>query len=169
VANHALTDCCFACYVDGLFFLPQSIRNYLDRSENCKVLRQYGPRRIASVGLLDVDNWQATMVSSSFFRNVCLSDALLRVRSLARMLDFYRGVLGLRVIRADPQRAELSANGDLPVLLVLEEHVAAPARAYGTPGLFHLAFLFPDRVALATATRRLSEHRHPCRGPRITE
>jgi len=104
------------------------------------------------------------MVSSSFFRNVCLSDALLRVRSLAGTLGFYRGVLGLRVITSDPQRAELSANGDLPALLVLEEHVEAPARAHGTPGLFHLAFLFPDRAVLATATRRLSECRYPLQG-----
>jgi catechol 2,3-dioxygenase len=99
-----------------------------------------------------------------FFRNVCLSDALLRVRSLAGTLGFYRGVLGLRVISSSPQRAELSANGDLPALLVLEEHVEAPARAPGTPGLFHLAWRFADRVALATAIRRLAEHHHPPQG-----
>ena len=104
------------------------------------------------------------MVSSSFFRNVCLSDALLRVRSLAKTLGFYRDGLGLRVIASDPRRAQLSASGDPPALIVLEEHAEAPARARGAPGLFHLAFLFPDRAALATATRRLLERRHPLQG-----
>ena len=104
------------------------------------------------------------MVSSSFFRNVCLSEALLRVRSLAETLGFYRDGLGLRAVASDTRRAELSADGDLPALIVLEEHADAPARMRGTPGLFHLAFLFPDRVALATATRRLLERRHPLQG-----
>jgi catechol 2,3-dioxygenase len=104
------------------------------------------------------------MVSSSFFRNVCLSDALLRVRSLAKTLGFYRDGLGLRVVASDTRRAELSASGELPALIVLEEHAGAPPRARGTPGLFHLALLFPDRAALATATRRLLERRHPLQG-----
>jgi catechol 2,3-dioxygenase len=104
------------------------------------------------------------MASSSFFRNVCPSDALLRVRSLAGTIGFYRDVLGMRVITLDGRRAELSATGDLPALLVLEERAEAPPRARGAPGLFHLAFLFSDRLALATATRRLLQVRHFLQG-----
>jgi catechol 2,3-dioxygenase len=104
------------------------------------------------------------MVTSSFFRNVCLSDALLRVRSSAEALGFYRDGLCFRVVASDSRRAKLSADGDLPALIVLEEHAEAPARVRGTPGLFHLAFLFPDRVTLATAASRLLERRHPLHG-----
>ena len=104
------------------------------------------------------------MSSSSFFRNVCLSDALLRVRSLAGTLGFYRDVLGFRAITSAAGRAELSTTGEFPALLALEEHPEAPNRAAGTPGLFHLAFLFPDRTALSTATRRLAERNYPLQG-----
>ncbi len=77
------------------------------------------------------------MSTSSFYRNVCSSDALLRVRSLAGMLGFYRDVLGFRVITSAAGRAELSTTGELPALLVLEEHAEAPNRAAGTPGPGH--------------------------------
>jgi len=104
------------------------------------------------------------MSSSPFFRNVSLSDAVLRVRSLAETLRFYRDCLGLRAITANAQRAELSASGEPPALIVLEEHAEAPERLMGTPRLFHLALLFPDRTSLATATWRLGERNYPMQG-----
>lgn len=54
---------------------------------------------------------------------------MLRVRSLAETLGFYRDGLGLRVVASDTRRAELSADGDLPALIVLEEHAEARTRA----------------------------------------
>jgi catechol 2,3-dioxygenase len=46
----------------------------------------------------------------------------------------------------------------------LEEHADAPARPRGSPGLFHLAFLFPDRASLATAVLRLVAENWPLLG-----
>ena len=104
------------------------------------------------------------MPDSRFFRNVCLGDALLRVRSLRPPRAFYRDLLGLRIIMSSARRTEFSANGHRPALLVLEEHPKDEDRAPGSPGLFHLAFLFPDREAIATATSRLVSRNYPLQG-----
>ncbi len=75
----------------------------------------------------------------------------LKVADLDRAIAFYRDVLGFELTqRYGQQAAFLSAGG-------YHHHVglntwtsrgAAPAPA-GHPGLYHVAFLYPDRAALA--------------------
>ena len=77
----------------------------------------------------------------------------LKVTDLERSIAFYRDVIGLDITqRYGDQAAFLSAGG-------YHHHVGlntwfskggspAPARS---PGLFHVAFLYPDRAALAQA------------------
>jgi catechol 2,3-dioxygenase len=81
----------------------------------------------------------------------------LKVADLERAVRFYCDALGFEVMqRMGSQAAFLSAGG-------YHHHVglntwesgggAPPPR--GTTGLYHVAFLFPDRSALAVAYRRL--------------
>ena len=79
----------------------------------------------------------------------------LKVTDLARSIAFYRDVMGFDLTqRYGDQAAFLSAGG-------YHHHIglntwfskgatAAPKR---NPGLFHVAFLYPDRVALAQALK----------------
>ena len=79
----------------------------------------------------------------------------LKVTDLARSIAFYRDVMGFDLTqRYGDQAAFLSVGG-------YHHHIglntwfskgatAAPKR---NPGLFHVAFLYPDRVALAQALR----------------
>ncbi len=81
----------------------------------------------------------------------------LKVSDLDRAIGFYSGVLGFEVQqRYGPQAAFLSAGG-------YHHHIGlntwdslgtgpAPRRA---PGLYHTAFLYPDRAQLADALRRV--------------
>lgn len=92
----------------------------------------------------------------SSFDRVTITDATLRVRDLARQTSFYRDILGLRVVRADAHEVALSADGAAPALVVLVADPTAPVRPVDTTGLFHLAFLLPNRVALAALVRRLA-------------
>ncbi len=90
----------------------------------------------------------------------------LRVSDLDRATAFYRDALGLRLV-ADGRAVGLPiaflAAGDY------HHHVALNAQETpgGTPpppghtGLHHVAFLVPDRAALAAATRRLAAHGCP--------
>lgn len=73
----------------------------------------------------------------------------LQVADLARSVAWYRDVIGARVLTHDGTRATLGAHGDDRTLLELHERPgAAPMPSRGRLGLFHVAWLLPDRAAL---------------------
>jgi catechol 2,3-dioxygenase len=81
----------------------------------------------------------------------------LKVADLARSIAFYQGVLGFEVQQHyGPQAAFLSAGG-------YHHHIGLNTweSAGGTPpppghtGLYHTAFLFPDRASLGAAIKRV--------------
>ncbi|WP_037260666.1 VOC family protein [Roseivivax halodurans] len=80
----------------------------------------------------------------------------LRVSDLERSIAFYRDVLGLTLMqRYGSKAAFLSAGG-------YHHHIGlntwgsegAPPAPTGHPGLFHTAFLFPDRASLGAALKQ---------------
>ncbi|MFN4154966.1 MAG: VOC family protein [Paracoccaceae bacterium] len=90
----------------------------------------------------------------------------LKVADLERAIGFYSGLLGFGVTqRYGPQAAFLAAGG-------YHHHIGLNTweSAGGTPpppghtGLYHTAFLFPDRKALAQVFKRLVEARWPIDG-----
>jgi catechol 2,3-dioxygenase len=88
------------------------------------------------------------------------------VADLERALAFYRDVLGFTVMqRMGTQAAFLSAVGYHHHLgLNTWESAGGSPPARGTTGLFHVAFLYPTRAALADALRRLIEAGVPLEG-----
>lgn len=99
-----------------------------------------------------------------FFQNITLLEPILRVHSLSKVRRFYSEVLGFKEVSATETRVEFSANGKKPALLVLEEDAQAPVAPRGSAGLFHLAFLYPDRASLALILRRLLNTHYPLQG-----
>src|SRR3984957_19264939 len=81
----------------------------------------------------------------------------LKVADLDRALRFYRDVLGFEITqRMGNSAAFLSAGGyHHHIGLNTWESKGGSAPAPGTTGLFHVAILYPTRVALADALRRL--------------
>jgi catechol 2,3-dioxygenase len=105
------------------------------------------------------------MSGSSFFRTLEITDLRLRVRHLEDTLGFYRDVLGLRVLAREGGTARLAASESAgPALVELVEAPEAPVPPPGAVGLFHVAFLVPDRPALGDALRRLHEAGWPLQG-----
>lgn len=83
----------------------------------------------------------------------------LKVADVDRAIDFYCGVLGFEVTqRIGDQAAFLSAGGyhHHIGLNTWESKGGAPPPP-GHTGMFHVAFLYPDRAALADALHRLLE------------
>ena len=68
----------------------------------------------------------------------------LRVRDLAKLTAYYRDAIGLQLLAANDQSAELGVGGR--VLVRLEAGAERPSSA---AGLFHLAILLPSRRDLA--------------------
>jgi catechol 2,3-dioxygenase len=90
----------------------------------------------------------------------------LKVSDLERSIVFYRDALGLEITqRMGDSAAFLSAGGyhHHLGLNTWESRGAGPAPRRA-PGLYHVAFLYPTREALAVAYRRLVTHRVPLEG-----
>ncbi len=76
------------------------------------------------------------------------------VPDLARSLDFYQNVLGMKIHRRGDGTAMLGGGG-ANVLELIEDPSAK--RAHRTSGLYHFAILRPSRFELAQSLRRLAE------------
>ena len=77
----------------------------------------------------------------------------LRVSDLSKLTEFYRDVVGLRVLHRAATTAVLGVE-ETP-LLVLEGDEDAPARRRAGTGLYHNAFRLPSRAALGDALTRI--------------
>lgn len=90
----------------------------------------------------------------------------LKVADLDRAIGFYSGVLGFELQqRYGPQAAFLSAGGyhHHIGLNTWESKGGSPA-PHGHTGLYHTAFLYPDRAQLADALRRVVQAGIPIDG-----
>ena len=90
----------------------------------------------------------------------------LKVAELDRSIRFYSGALGFEVTnRMGSQVAFLSAGGyHHHVGLNTWESEGGDPPAAGTTGLYHVAFCYPNRSALAKALRRLDDFLIPLEG-----
>ena len=84
----------------------------------------------------------------------------LQVADLARSIDYYERVLGLRVLRGSPRSATLGTqDGVTPLVILHERPGATPVPKRGRLGLYHFAILLPDRAALGRFARHLADSR----------
>ncbi|MGZ8650221.1 MAG: VOC family protein [Solirubrobacteraceae bacterium] len=106
------------------------------------------------------------MHSESIHPAVRVGHVHLRVADLDRAIAFYRDALGFAVT-ADARAAGLDmvllAAGDYHhhVGLNTWDSLGASPPPAGHTGLYHVAFVYPDRRELGVAVRRLIEHDHP--------
>lgn len=98
--------------------------------------------------------------------HVVVGHVHLRVSDLERAVRFYSQVLGFDVTqRMGSNAAFLSAGGyHHHVGLNTWESRGGRPPPPGSTGLYHVAFRYPDRPALARAYRRLLEHSIPLEG-----
>jgi len=90
----------------------------------------------------------------------------LKVADLDRAIGFYGDLLGFGITqRYGPQAAFLAAGGyHHHIGLNTWESAGGTPPPAGHTGLYHTAFLFPDRKALAQVFKRLVEARWPIDG-----
>lgn len=96
-------------------------------------------------------------MGSTISPDVRIGHVHLKVADLDRALAFYCGVLGFELTQRYGKGAAFVAAGGYHHHIGLNTWESAGGRppAPGTTGLYHLAILYPDRVALADALRRL--------------
>lgn len=82
----------------------------------------------------------------------------LAVSNLERQVEFYTKALGFRLHWQDGNRAGLGSGGSDLLLLTAEPGLK---KYRGVTGLYHVAYLFPDRHTLAVAVARLFAIKYP--------
>ncbi len=80
----------------------------------------------------------------------------LQVADLERSVLFYQDVLGMRPGERRGTVVTLAAADGTPLVELQERPGARPAAARGQLGLFHVAYLLPDRPALGRFVRHLA-------------
>jgi catechol 2,3-dioxygenase len=85
---------------------------------------------------------------------------------LERAIGFYRDVLGFSITQCYGSQAAFLSAGDYHHHIGLNtwESKGGQPPAPGTSGLYHVAFLYPDRRELADALRRVVEANIPIDG-----
>jgi catechol 2,3-dioxygenase len=82
----------------------------------------------------------------------------LQVADLARAVDYYERILGLRVLAGSPRSATLGTqDGSTPLVLLRERPGATPVPKRGRLGLYHFAILLPNRAVLGRFVRHLAD------------
>ena len=82
----------------------------------------------------------------------------LQISDIARSLDYYERVLGLRTLDRSSTHAVLGAqSGDEPLVELRERRGARMVPRRGLLGLFHFAILLPDRASLGRFLLHLGE------------
>ncbi|EHS55596.1 VOC family protein [Paenibacillus sp. Aloe-11] len=82
----------------------------------------------------------------------------LKVSNLERSIRFYTEVVGFHLLRQTADTAELTVDGEHPLLTLkyIENAVILPRQS--AAGLYHFAILLPNRVALGLSLRNLLAH-----------
>lgn len=93
----------------------------------------------------------------SAFPDIRVGHVHLKVADLARATSFYQDVLGFAVTQRYGDQAVFLSSGGYHHHVGLNTWQSRGGRppAPGTTGLFHVAFLYPTQLALATAVRRV--------------
>ncbi|MDO9629391.1 MAG: VOC family protein [Acholeplasmataceae bacterium] len=86
----------------------------------------------------------------------------LLIQDMRRSLAFYVDILGLRIKSQEARKSVLTANGEDPLITLIEDRNALPIEI--TQGLYHFALLLPSRSALALVLKELMDKRYPISG-----
>ena len=82
----------------------------------------------------------------------------LQVADLDRSIDFYKSVLGFRLIERTGDYARLGPHGENTEIVHLHQlRTARPVPRRGLLGLYHFAILLPDRASLGRFVSHLGE------------
>jgi len=86
-----------------------------------------------------------------------LGPVRLQVADLDRSLDYYERMLGLERLDREDSWARLGSPPGAALVELVERRGALPAPTRGRTGLFHVAYLLPDRPSLGRFARHLAE------------
>lgn len=93
--------------------------------------------------------------------NYKIQTVTLNVNDLNKMKHFYQEIMGLDTLSQTNDSISLGIKQTHEVLLILNQVSTLPSQ---TSGLYHIAYLLPDRTALGNFLRHIAITRYPLQG-----
>ena len=84
----------------------------------------------------------------------------LKVADLDKSTDFYKQIIGFKILSSSDTKVELTADGKNP-LVVLELLKNPQGNKQVSSGLYHLALLLPERKYLASFLKHIADLKYP--------
>ncbi len=97
------------------------------------------------------------------YPNLYVENVTLKVKSLQKMISFYKDIIGFQVLEQTDSKAALTVDGK-SALLYLETLEEAEDKRVRTTGLYHFALLLPTREDLGAQLQHLLESGYPLQG-----
>ncbi|MCR3905998.1 MAG: VOC family protein [Tenericutes bacterium] len=91
-----------------------------------------------------------------------IKEITLLIQNMKRSLEFYCDILGFSILNQQQHEVSLTANGKESIITLIEDRASIPQEI--TLGLYHVAFLLPNRQALASIVKQLNTKRYPLTG-----
>ena len=85
-------------------------------------------------------------------------EVYLNVLNLDRSLQFYKEIIGFKVLKEAPNKVVLTADGKTP-LLVIEQPTNVTPKEHRKTGLYHFALLLPERADLGMFIKHFMENK----------
>lgn len=82
----------------------------------------------------------------------------LNVLDLNRSIEFYKEIIGFKVLELTSNKAVLTAGGQAPLLIIEQPENVTPKELHKS-GLYHFALLLPKRADLGAIIKHFIEHR----------
>lgn len=95
--------------------------------------------------------------------NIYVSELVLKVEDINRAKEFYQTIMGLRILKDNGKKVELTANGKDPIIVLLEPE-DVKAKEDRRTGLYHIAILLPDKIQLALFLKNIRDKSYPIIG-----
>ncbi|WP_410768690.1 VOC family protein [Fontibacillus sp. BL9] len=100
-------------------------------------------------------------MSKSIHPETQLGAVRLKITNMEHSLTFYQEVIGLRILNRQGSVAELTTDGQSPLLILEEDPQYRRLPERSVSGLYHFAILVPDRLTLGVALRNMAHHKIP--------
>lgn len=95
--------------------------------------------------------------------NIYVTEIVLRVENLNRSVEFYKTIMGFKVLVEKDKEVILTADGTKPIVTLIQPRDIIPKIPRRT-GLYHFAVLLPDRLQLGLFLKNIREHKYPLVG-----
>lgn len=95
--------------------------------------------------------------------NKFITQIVLKVEDLERSTEFYKDILGLKVLNTREKEAILTADGATPLVTIIQPDDIIPKLPRRT-GLYHFALLLPSRFYLGLFLKHIRNRKYPIIG-----